>query len=102
MGLLFSEDWDAISSSFRRMFDGLGDIRIDEGLLEFCSVPPSVPTGISITKTGELAANMPLHAIQSTFTQISFQDGGFSLTLKGPDSTYTYTVPNEILALRSI
>ena len=102
MGLLFSEEWDTISSSFRRMFDGLGDIRIDEGLLEFCSVPPSVATGISITKTGELAANMPLHAIQSTFTQISFQDGGFSLTLKGPDSTYTYTVPNEILALRSI
>ncbi len=101
MGLGFSEDWRAISSAFRHMFNGLGDVRITEELLEFCSTPPSVATGISITKAGELAANMPLHAIQSTFTQISFQEDGYSLTLKGPDSVYTYTIPSEILALRT-
>jgi hypothetical protein len=49
-----------------------------------------------------LVANMPLHNIQSTFTKIIFQEEGLSLTLEGPDSRYTYTVPSEILSLRSI
>ena len=102
MGLSFSEDWGAIQSAFDRMFIGLGDVHVDDKLLQYRSTPPSVSTGISITNEGVLVANMPLHNIQSTFTQIIFQDGGFSLTLEGPDSRYTYTVPSEILALRSI
>jgi hypothetical protein len=102
MGLSFSEDWGAIQSAFDRMFNGLGEVHIDDGLLQYRSTPPSVSTGISITKEGVLVANMPLHNIQSTFTQIIYQEEGLSLTLEGPDSRYTYTVPSEILALRSI
>ena len=102
MGLSFREDWDAIQSAFDRMFNGLGDVHIGDRLLQYRSTPPSVSTGISITNEGVLVANMPLHNIQSTFAQINFQEGGVSLTLEGPDSRYTYTVPSEILALRPI
>jgi len=102
MGLSFRHDWGAIQFAFDRMFNGLGDVHIGDRLLQYRSTPPSVSTGISITYEGVLVANMPLHEIQSTFSEISFQKGGFSLTLKGPGSSYTYTVPSEILDLRSI
>ncbi|DAC23634.1 MAG TPA: hypothetical protein D7H91_00435 [Candidatus Poseidoniales archaeon] len=101
MGLLFSEDWLAISMAFERMFHGLGEVHIDEEILQYRSCPPSVPTGIAITKEGALVANMPLHAIQSRFTHVSFESDGSSLTLVGHESRYTYTVPDEIFALRS-
>ena len=101
MALLFSKDWLAISMAFERMFHGLGEVHIDEELLEYRSSPPSVPTGIAITKEGALVANMPLHAIQSRFTHVSFESDGSSLTLVGQESRYTYTVPDEIFALRS-
>ncbi len=101
MGLTFNDDWDAICSAFHRMFDGLGDVTVHDGLLVFQSESPSVPTGISVTQAGVLVANMPLHTIQSTFNRISFHDDGSSLTLEGPHSTYTYTIPSEILALRA-
>ena len=101
MGLTFNDDWEAISSAFHRMFEGLGDVSLSDDLLAFKSTPPSVPTGISITKKGALVANMPLHAIESTFNKISFSSEGTTLTLEGPASTYTYTIPSELLALRS-
>tara|TARA_B100000900_G_scaffold311761_1_gene270563 strand:- start:961 stop:1269 length:309 start_codon:yes stop_codon:yes gene_type:complete len=102
MELTFNDDWEAISSAFHRMFAGLGDVSLDNDLLAFKSTPPSVPTGISITKKGALVANMPLHTIQSTFDNISFSSEGTALTLEGPTSSYTYTIPNELLALRSL
>ena len=97
----FAEDWGAISEHFHLMFDGLGVLSITENLLTFRSVPPSVATGISITRSGALVANMPLHAIESVFETVAFSSDLTSLILAGDGSSYTYTVPPALLALRS-
>jgi len=91
----------AISEHFHLMFDGLGVLSITENLLTFRSVPPSVATGISITRSGALVANMPLHAIESVFETVAFSSDLTSLILAGDGSSYTYTVPPALLALRS-
>lgn len=97
----FADDWNTISEHFRLMFHGLGHLSITEDLLSFRSLPPSVATGISITRSGELVANMPLHAIESVFDTVTFSSDLTSLTLAVEGGTYTYTVPPELLALRS-
>ena len=97
----FEDDWIAISEHFRLMFNGIGHLSITEDLLTFRSLPPSVATGISITLSGELVANMPLHAIESVFATVSFSSDLTSLTLVGDGSSYTYTVPPALLTLRS-
>ncbi|MEC8681762.1 MAG: hypothetical protein VXY14_06870 [Candidatus Thermoplasmatota archaeon] len=98
----FEDDWTAISEHFRLMFNGIGHLSITEDLLTFRSLPPSVATGISITRSGELVANMPLHAIESVFDTVAFSSDLTSLTLAGGGSSYTYNVPPALLALRSI
>ena len=97
----FSDDWPSISEHFRLMFDGLGHLSITEDLLTFRSLPPFVATGISITRSGALVANMPLHAIESVFDTVAFSSDLTSLTLAGDGSSYTYAVPPALLALRS-
>ena len=97
----FEEDWRTISEDFRLMFDGLGHLSITEDLLTFRSVPPAVATGISITRSGALVANMPLHAIESMFETVAFSSDLTSLTLAGDGSSYTYTVPPALLTQRS-
>lgn len=98
----FAKDWAQISEHFRVMFDGLGELTITEELLSFRSVPPAVATGISITRTGALVANMPLHAIESVFATVKFSSEPTALTLEGDGMSYTYTVPPALLARRSI
>lgn len=97
----FSDDWPSISEHFRLMFDGLGHLSITEDLLTFRSLPPFVATGISITRSGALVANMPLHAIESVFDTVKFSSDLTSLTLAGEGGTYTYTVPPALLTQRS-
>jgi hypothetical protein len=95
-----SRAWDEVSLRFHQMFDGLGLVELNEQRAEFRSLPPAVPTGISLDRQGRLLANMPLHSIQSTFTTITFDEGMRFLLLEGPERSYTYTVPSELLALR--
>ena len=58
--------------------------------------------GISITRTGALVANMPLHAVESVFATVKFSTEPAALTLEGDGMSYTYTVPPALLARRSI
>ena len=97
----FSDDWPSISEHFRLMFGGLGHLSITEDFLTFRSLPPFVATGISITRSGALVANMPLHAIESVFDTVKFSSDLTSLTLAGEGGTYTYTVPPALLTQRS-
>ena len=97
----FADDWNIISEHFRLMFNGLGHLSTTEHLLAFRSLPPFVATGISITRSGALVANMPLHAIESVFDTVAFSSDLTSLTLAGDGSSYTYTVPPALLTLRS-
>ena len=101
MELNIERDWTVIAARFGEMFRGLGILSTSETMLEFRSVPPAVPTGISLDRQGRLLANMPLHAIESSFTTAYFDDGLTFLRLEGPEARYSYTVPSEILALRS-
>ena len=101
MGLSIERDWAVITARFSEMFRGLGILSTSETMLEFRSVPPTVPTGISLDRQGRLLANMPLHSIESSFTTVFFDGGLTSLRLEDPGASYTYTVPSEILAQRS-
>ena len=101
MGLNIERDWAVISARFSEMFRGLGILSTSEAMLEFRSVPPTVPTGISLDRQGRLLANMPLHSIESSYTTAYFDDGLTSLRLEGPEARYTYTLPADVLAQRS-
>ena len=94
------EEWGKISEYFVKMFQGLGSIETSEEMLQFTSIEPYVATGISLSKQGKLAANMPLHNLDSTFHQVAFDDSLESLTLTGDGFHYTYRIPDEILAIR--
>ena len=96
-----ADDWEQVAERFERLFAGLGDVSTDHFMLSFHSGPPSVATGISITRAGVLVASMPLHAIESVFTTIRFSEGLTALTLAGNGGTYTYTVPPALLVKRS-
>ena len=95
------EEWDKISECFVKMFQGLGSIETSEEMLQFTSIEPYVATGISLSRQGKMAANMPLHNLDSTFNRIQFDNSLDSLTLIGDDFHYTYRIPDEILAIKS-
>ena len=94
------EEWDKISECFVKMFQGLGSIEKSEGMLQFNSIEPYVATGISLSRQGAMAANMPLHNVDSSFHRIEFKESLESLTLIGDGFHYTYRIPNEILSLK--
>jgi hypothetical protein len=94
------EEWGKISEWFVKMFQGLGSVEDSEEMLHFTSIEPYVATGISLSRQGKMAANMPLHNLDSTFHQVAFDCSLGSLTLTGDGFHYTYRIPDEILALR--
>ena len=95
------EEWDKISECFVEMFQGLGSIETSERMLQFTSIEPYVATGISLSRQGKMAANMPLHNLDSTFNRIQFDNSLESLTLIGETFSYTYRVPTELLERKS-
>lgn len=94
------EEWDKISECFVKMFQGLGSIETSEEMLRFTSIEPYVATGILLSRQGKMAANMPLHNLDSTFNRIQFDNSLDSLTLIGDGFHYTYRIPDEIRALK--
>ena len=94
------DQWIEIRANFEKMFHGLGTIETSKELLHFTSVEPNVSTGISLSREGKMAANMPLHNLDSTFDCVSFDDSFEELTLTGDGFNYTYRIPNEILEKR--
>ena len=94
------EEWDKISEWFVKMFQGLGSIETSEGMLQFTSIEPYVATGISLSRQGKMAANMPLHDLDSTFQRVEFDELLEELTLIGEGFNYTYRIPSELLSLR--
>ena len=95
------EEWDKISECFVKMFQGLGSIETSEEMLQFTSIEPYVATGISLSRQGKLAANMPLHNLDSTFNRVQFDNSLESLTLIGETFSYTYRIPTELLERKS-
>tara|TARA_Y100000589_G_scaffold198105_1_gene187119 strand:- start:7199 stop:7603 length:405 start_codon:yes stop_codon:yes gene_type:complete len=95
------EEWGKISEWFVKMFQGLGSIETSEEMLQFTSIEPYVTTGIVLSRQGKMAANMPLHNLDSTFNRIQFDNSLDSLTLIGDGFHYTYRIPDEILAIKS-
>ena len=95
------EEWGKISECFVEMFQGLGSIETSEEMLQFTSFEPYVATGISLSRQGKLAANMPLHNLDSTFNRVQFDNSLESLTLIGETFSYTYRIPTELLERKS-
>jgi hypothetical protein len=94
------EQWDKIKIYFEKMFRGLGEVESSEEILRFTSIEPYVATGISLSRQGKMAANMPLHNLDSTFHHVRFDDMLEALTLIGDGFNYTYRIPMELLPLR--
>ena len=94
------KEWDKISECFVDMFQGLGELKTSDQVLQFTSIEPYVATGISLSREGKIAANMPLHNLNSAFNQVEFGNSLESLTLTGDGFHYTYRIPDEILATR--
>ena len=94
------KEWDKISECFVDMFQGLGEVKTSDEVLQFTSIEPYVATGISLSREGKIAANMPLHNLNSAFNQVEFGNSLESLTLTGDGFHYTYRIPDEILATR--
>ena len=92
--------WDEIRTHIEKMFDGLGSTETSGEILSYSSIEPHVPTGIKLSRDGKMAANMPLHNLNSTFHQVEFDDSLESLTLTGDGFHYTYRIPDGILAIR--
>ena len=95
------EQWGQIKIHFETMFHGLGKVETSEEQLRFTSIEPYVATGISLSRQGKMAANMPLHNLDSTFHHVRFDDVLEALTLIGDGFNYTYRIPDEILAIKS-
>ena len=95
------EEWGKISECFVKMFQGLGSIETSGEMLQFTSIEPYVATGISLSRQGKLAANMPLHSLDSTFNRVQFDNSFDSLTLIGETFSYTYRIPTELLERKS-
>lgn len=91
-------DWNTVISKFQETFQNLGIIKTSKDKIEYSSIPPSVQTGISISKDGHLISNMPLHEIKSRFDKISITKE--EITLSSNQISYTYRIPKEILKLR--
>lgn len=91
-------DWKTVVSKFQETFRNLGLVEISEYSISYSSIPPSVQTGISISKDGDLISNMPLHEIKSRFDKISITKE--EITLSSTQLSYTYRIPKEILKLR--
>ena len=95
------EEWGKIRECFVEMFQGLGSIETSEEMLQFTSIEPYVATGISLSRQGRMAANMPLHSLDSTFNRVQFDNSLESLTLIGEAFCYTYRIPTELLERKS-
>ena len=95
------EQWGEIKFHFETMFHGLGEVETSEEQLRFTSIEPFVATGILLSRQGKMAANMPLHNLDSTFHHVRFDDMLEAVTLIGDGFNYTYRIPDEILAIKS-
>ena len=93
-------DWPLIVETFHTMFEGLGTIVTEPDRVDFRSNLPHVATGITLTLSGLLHAHMPLHAVETAYTTVVFDEGLERIRLEGPALSYIYTVPPELLALR--
>ena len=94
------EQWGEIKFHFETMFHGLGEVETSEEQLRFTSIEPFVATGILLSRQGKMAANMPLHNLDSTFHHVRFDDMLEAVTLIGDGFNYTYRIPRELLPLR--
>ena len=94
------EQWAEIKIYFDEMFHGLGKVETSEELIKFSSIEPYVCTGIRLSRNGTMAASMPLHNLDSTFNIVEFNQSLEVLTLLGNGFSYTYRIPDEILAIR--
>lgn len=93
-------DWDAVVRAFHDLFEGLGEVTVDDEGIYFASIPPDVITGIQICKDGRLAASMPLHGIKGSVDRIRWDAARTRLELLGQDIAYTYRIPDELLRHR--
>ena len=94
-------DWTSVCTQFSNMFQNLGEITVTDDYISYSSIEPYAPTGIMLSKNGQLIASMPLHNVDSYFTRVIFDNSLNSIRLIGNTFDYTYTIPSTILQLRA-
>lgn len=93
-------NWTELSSEFSQFFDGLGAVTVTHDCLEFQSHPNHVQTGFTVHITGFVNASMPLHGLDARFERFEFKQTPPQVMCHGQDTTYTYKVPQELIAHR--
>lgn len=92
--------WQELKVAFQSFFDELGQIDATTERLHFRSVPPYVQTQFTIHANGIVNASMPLHGLEALFDGFEFDHIRKTVCCTGNGTTYTYTVPQELLQLK--
>jgi hypothetical protein len=89
-------DWSKVATAFRRFFDGLGDVVVDNDHARFIADD----TSLELRADGSSSSFMPLHAANLRWEQVTFDPSDQSVRLTDGTSTYVYRVPPRLVEAR--
>lgn len=93
-------DWNLLCISFESFFKDLGEVKVRSNALHFDSFDNDVETSLHIFQTGNFAATMPLHGIDSSIQSVVFDSLKNEVRLTGNTVDYTYRIPPQLLRYR--
>lgn len=89
-------DWSKVATAFRRFFDGLGDVVVDDDHARFVAGD----TSLELRVDGSSSSFMPLHTANLRWEQVTFDPSDQSVTLTDGRSAYAYRVPPHLVRAR--
>ena len=85
------QDWATVLDAFASFFEGHGAISSDAEAIGFTASRPR--TGVTIHRTGRVAAYMPLHAVELQVSRLIFDASQGELRVEGASGQYLYRRP---------
>lgn len=93
-------DWNLLCTSFEHFFKDLGHVTVQANAIHFDSFDNDVETSLNIFQSGDFAASMPLHGVDSSLQNVVFDSLKNEVRLTGTDIDYTYRIPPQLLRHR--
>lgn len=85
------QDWSTVLDAFVSFFEGHGAISSDAEAVGFTASRPR--TGVTIRRTGQVSAYMPLHAVEIQASRLVFNEAQGELRVEGASGQYLYRRP---------
>ena len=85
------QDWSAVLDAFSSFFNGHGTISAHAEAVGFTASSPR--TGVTIHRTGQVSAYMPLHTIELQASRLVFDEAQGELRVEGAAAQYLYRRP---------